>query len=790
MAELTDRITRLGPQTVRALALGGVLAVVAVVSALLAVAGVDTVEVVATLLVVPVFGVALYLGQAPGLAAAAVACAVYIVLRRPDLDSTGVPSFAVLVLARALAYGVVVYAGTWVRQAVAAGAGGDERGQLGPIGAADDRGLRAEPTAARSPVFVFDQAGAARRVPVGVAGTAVHGASSGAGPGAGGPDDHAGGPGGWDDDEPHPSEWRVGPSALPPDDPEARPWTAPTAFDEPGLGPDGRPAYGSFGGPDDGPRTGTGLDAGDLGADVWDEPLGAARRTHAGPPHDDRWALPTAGATHEAPGSSEADRRQASHDDFWGTRPGDDEGWGGAPTTGGRDPWGAPSSGRVPAATGPGPGPPGAPAGQGGHGADDGAWGPAAGPGGDDPWGPPTGPPSATEPAVGTSGPPFSAHSGERPAVTDNRGAAPGAPGGPPQFYAHSGEAPAVPDERWSGEAPVVPDERWSGEAPVVPDERWSGEAPAVPDERWSGEAPAVPDERWSGGRHSTGAPAVPGPPGGPGLPGAPAGPQPAREWDPPTGDPAGQGAHEPTTTPGPWEQIRPPERWEDPPPRLDPHLPPPGAPRGRGASVSGRKAAVGGAAAGSANGRGRGDPVSGRTAAVGGAPAAAGNDGEAAAMPAVDPETRLWSARFLCDRLAAEQRQAAGGRPFSLVLVQVPDGPLAALSYRRQVTLLRELGHQFVAGGIVDHLVHVPDQAQHWFAAVLPGADKRGAEAFESRLRNGIGGYLRSRGLLLGELDSATLTSPDDDAAMGAIWEALIARGDPSSSPEPAFDY
>jgi hypothetical protein len=72
----------------------------------------------------------------------------------------------------------------------------------------------------------------------------------------------------------------------------------------------------------------------------------------------------------------------------------------------------------------------------------------------------------------------------------------------------------------------------------------------------------------------------------------------------------------------------------------------------------------------------------------------------------------------------------------------------------------------------------------------VLPESDKGAAEAFERRLRDGIGGYLRSRGLLLGELDSASLTSPDDDEAMGAIWEALIDRGDPSSAPEMAFDY
>jgi hypothetical protein len=115
-------------------------------------------------------------------------------------------------------------------------------------------------------------------------------------------------------------------------------------------------------------------------------------------------------------------------------------------------------------------------------------------------------------------------------------------------------------------------------------------------------------------------------------------------------------------------------------------------------------------------------------------------------------------------------------------VLVQVPDGPLAALSYRRQVTLLRELGHQFVAGGLVDHLVHVPDQVQHWFAVILPDTERTSAKAFERRLRNGIGGYLRSRGLLLGDLESACLTSPDDDSALGVIWDTLIARGDPDS--------
>ena len=169
-------------------------------------------------------------------------------------------------------------------------------------------------------------------------------------------------------------------------------------------------------------------------------------------------------------------------------------------------------------------------------------------------------------------------------------------------------------------------------------------------------------------------------------------------------------------------------------------------------------------------------DPIPGRATGQHRAVLAAGHGSPNPALPAVDPETGLWTAKFLRDRLSSEQvRSRRSGRPFSLVLVQVPDGPLAQLPYRRQLTLLRELGYQFVAGGVVDHLVHVPDQAQHWFAVILPDTDRTGAQVLERRLRLGIGGYLSSRGLRLRDLESASLTAPDDDPAMGAIWDALI---------------
>jgi hypothetical protein len=162
--------------------------------------------------------------------------------------------------------------------------------------------------------------------------------------------------------------------------------------------------------------------------------------------------------------------------------------------------------------------------------------------------------------------------------------------------------------------------------------------------------------------------------------------------------------------------------------------------------------------------------------------PAARHSDGAEAVSDGVDPETRLWNARFFRDRLNVERDRAVReGSCFSVVMIQVPDAPFQPLPYRRQVALLRELGHQFIHARLVDHLVHLPDGAQHWFAVVLGGADRTGAHLVERRLRSAIGGYLRSRGLQVGEIQSASLTSPDDDEAMSAVWSSLLGTSTPS---------
>jgi hypothetical protein len=406
----------------------------------------------------------------------------------------------------------------------------------------------------------------------------------------------------------------------------------------------------------------------------------------------------------------------------------------------------------------------------GGSGAD--AWGPPQGPPGGGVRGPgPGGDPWGDQAAEGGGwGPPGSAGNGDgwqdQPGPAGDGGGwqdQPAADGWP-----EGGGAHGAPADQW-GAAPTggtwpQPDAPAAWADPPAPDQGW-GQAPAGGD--WPAEG-GVNGNAW----------------------GAPA---PEQAWtDAPAAHDGGAWAGHEGVNGNAWGTPAPAEGlWGE--------APPSGGEQGWGeAPPSGGDwpASAGDASAwqDDAGPSGAGDGWPDGAALTGGTFAAAGDTGGYAApvgagsavpLPAVDPETGLWTAKFLRDRLTSERaRSRRSGRPFSMVLVQVPDGPLAQLPYRRQLTLLRELGYQFVAGGVVDHLVHVPDQAQHWFAVILPDTDSSGSQVLERRLRLGIGGYLSSRGLPLRDLDSASLTSPDDDEAMGTIWEALIGPDGDGSAP------
>lgn len=103
-AGLESRLRRMGYTQARLLLLGTGLGVLILITAVMYVRRVDTVEVVATLLFIPVFLAFVFFSLPGGLFAGAVAGAVYAALRYPAIDAVGFGSFSSLIVTRSIAY--------------------------------------------------------------------------------------------------------------------------------------------------------------------------------------------------------------------------------------------------------------------------------------------------------------------------------------------------------------------------------------------------------------------------------------------------------------------------------------------------------------------------------------------------------------------------------------------------------------------------------------------------------------------------------------------------------------
>jgi hypothetical protein len=764
---MASRFTGLSAGQARGALVGAAAAVVCVVAIGLALSGVASGEVAATLLFLPVFAAGLLGGRRAGYLAAGVAAVVYVALRRDDLSSAAAASAGVLTLTRAGAYVVAGHIGG-LAQALASGAAGDAAGPdvssrrlpaaAGRRGGAAAPERRAQPSGwdqvweAGEPVY----AGAARReqpVLAGVGPSAVGGGSYSAYEGGNGVHTNTTMSGAWPP-EPPDEQWSDrGGRDL------SRGRDGRDGRDDVPWGDDGWPEAGAGqGGAGAWPAGGGGRPVTD---DSWEAVQQSWRQQHGVPlddgPVDDRTMQHGAGSWGPAqpPDQWPAPAGAPAAADAWGAPQG--------------DPWGTPQpavgdqwSEQGPAGWPDGPAGPVASASPGTTG-----W-PATQP--DDPWG-------DSAPTGGTWPPPGPAdHAGAGGAWPS-----PDAPATDPGWPASG----ATGEATWPSQPPSSGEPAWPAQDGPAGESGWPAEEQPGSRHGWPGHESPGTETGWpaQGAQEGTWpSPAGAGEPGG-GWPAGPAGAAPEGAWAPPAG---GQWAAPATGEQG-WGDLAG-DAWP---------------------TESGRTDAVWDQPAGYHEPTGYDQPASydqptgydqpagydqptGYDQRAGYAPQAGYDQSQAqwqqqspqpppAPLPAVDPETGLWTVKFLRDRLSTEQaRSRRTGHPFSLVLVQVPDGPLAQLPYRRQVTLLRELGYQFVAGGVVDHLVHVPDQAQHWFAVILPDTDRSGAQVLERRLRLGIGGYLSSRGLRLRDLESASLTAPDDDPAMGAIWDALIGPGEP----------
>jgi hypothetical protein len=111
-----DRLEQLGYETARRLLLAAGVLVLAVVITVMYIRRVDTVEVVATLLFVPIFLALLYKGVLGGLLAGIAASIVYALLRGPAIDAVGFGEFAGLIASRSAAYLIFGLFGGWSNQ--------------------------------------------------------------------------------------------------------------------------------------------------------------------------------------------------------------------------------------------------------------------------------------------------------------------------------------------------------------------------------------------------------------------------------------------------------------------------------------------------------------------------------------------------------------------------------------------------------------------------------------------------------------------------------------------------
>lgn len=138
-----------------------------------------------------------------------------------------------------------------------------------------------------------------------------------------------------------------------------------------------------------------------------------------------------------------------------------------------------------------------------------------------------------------------------------------------------------------------------------------------------------------------------------------------------------------------------------------------------------------------------------------------------------IDDETGLYNARHLLGQTDLEMARAKRYQTlFSVVLLDLPAAPFAALRPRQRRGALRDLGRSLREGvRTVDHVVHVRDGEHHRFAVILPETASEGAEVFRARFDERVRSYLAERGIVITSAPPArAVTFPGDDLSMEAL--------------------
>jgi GGDEF domain-containing protein len=113
---VVNRLSALSYAQARRLLLGAGLAILVVTALIMLVRKVETAEVVATLLFIPIFIAFVFWGVRGGLIGALVAAVAYFVVRYPAIEAVGAGRFAGLILSRLFAYLAFGLIGGWANE--------------------------------------------------------------------------------------------------------------------------------------------------------------------------------------------------------------------------------------------------------------------------------------------------------------------------------------------------------------------------------------------------------------------------------------------------------------------------------------------------------------------------------------------------------------------------------------------------------------------------------------------------------------------------------------------------
>ncbi len=154
-----------------------------------------------------------------------------------------------------------------------------------------------------------------------------------------------------------------------------------------------------------------------------------------------------------------------------------------------------------------------------------------------------------------------------------------------------------------------------------------------------------------------------------------------------------------------------------------------------------------------------------------------------------IDDSTGLLNARAFGQDSELEAARAVRYETlFSISVVELPVGPVAALGRRKQAAILAELGRKLADSvRTVDRVAHGRDDTIHTFAAILPETSAQGGSILSERFADAVHGFLVARGVDLerSAVRHHTITVPGDEGHLDKLreWFAAVDAHDHASS-------